>query len=45
MMFMSLALHLQVLQVKEKEHHLNDAEVREKAQRLVFPPSSPINMS
>lgn len=30
---------------KEKESYLNEAEIFEKTQRSMFPPSSPINMS
>lgn len=36
---------IQVLQVKENEPRLNETEVLEKGHRLLFPPSSPINVS
>lgn len=45
MLFMSPTLYLQVLQVKEKEPHLTEAEVLDKAQKQLFLPSSPINIS
>lgn len=45
LMYISLALFLQVLPVKGKEPHLNEAKVLQKPQQQLFPPPSLILVS